>query len=124
MRNNLEPRNEIEAIIKNHGISRNRFFEVDKFSYKSVLNRIISKFINIEESKGFDFNLHRGYLRYNPKLRCTVLYSAQEDWWQWFRLLPNLLNNLESSVYIVFVGSDYSWIYEGFLQELIQILYE
>ncbi|EOV6690408.1 hypothetical protein [Listeria monocytogenes] len=57
MMNSLEPRNEIESIIIEHNIDRKTFFEVDKI-YIQIENKIISKFINLED--GFDFNLPRG----------------------------------------------------------------
>ena len=123
MKNNLEPREEIESIIKQSAIDRKRFFEVDKFSYKAIQNKVIAKFINIERQ--FDFNLHRGYLRYNPKLRYIEIgYRKSSEWWEWFRLLPQILKGSMDAVYVIFVGDDYTWVYEGYIPELIEILFQ
>lgn len=123
MANNLEPRIEIENIIKNSNIDRNRFFEVDKLSYKQVADKVISKFISRECS--FDFNLHRGYLRYNPKLRCIGIGCLNNTkWWEWFRLLPNICPNNKEAIYFILVGDNYVWVYEAFLPEVIEILFQ
>ncbi|ECB9828950.1 hypothetical protein FL859_07400 [Listeria monocytogenes] len=118
--NSLEPRNEVESIIIEHNIDRKTFFEVDKISYKKIENKIISKFINQED--GFDFNLHRGYLRYNHKLRCIGISYQKNDWWEWFKLVPSIVGQT-APVYVVFTGDNYTWIYTGYLEALMKILY-
>jgi len=123
MANNLEPRTEIDNIIKNSNIDRKRFFEVDKLAYKQITDKTISKFIHCTDK--FDFNLQRGYLRYNPKLRCIgIACQNQNEWWQWFRLLPSICPNITEAVYIIFVGNDYVWVYEAFLTEISEILFQ
>ncbi|MBC1453987.1 hypothetical protein HB767_03345 [Listeria welshimeri] len=119
--NDSEPRTEIENIIKKLNIDRNSFFEISKNNCKKIENKIISKFIYKKD--GFDFNLNRGYLRYNPKLRCIgINYLITNVWWEWFKLLPNMIERTEA-FYIVFTGESYTWIYSGFLDELMLILY-
>ena len=123
MANNLEPRTEIDNIIKNSNIDRKRFFEVDKLACKQIIDKTISKFIHCTDK--FDFNLQRGYLRYNPKLRCIgIACQNQNEWWQWFRLLPSICSNSMDAVYIIFVGNDYVWVYEAFLPEIEEMLFQ
>ena len=123
MANNPKPRIEIENIIKDLSIDRTRFFEVDKLTYRQIIDKTISKFIYCRDK--FDFNLQRGYLRYNPKLRCIgIACQNHNEWWQWFRLLPQICPNNAEVVYIIFVGKDYSWVYEAFLPEIVEVLFQ
>jgi len=123
MTNNPKPRIEIENIIKKSNIDRKHFFEVDKLAYRQIIDKTISKFIHCIDK--LDFNLQRGYLRYNPKLRCIgIKCPNHNEWWQWFRLLSSICPNNTEVVYIMFVGDDYVWVYEAFLPEIVEVLFQ
>lgn len=118
-----EVRKEIELIIKENDIDRHSFFEVSKTKYQDIINKSFTKFL--DSTKRNDFLLYKAYLRYNKKLQFVGINEVKYtgEWWQWFRLLPQLINEPKKYVYVIFSGMTYTWVYEGKVKEIIEILY-
>lgn len=49
-----------------------------------------------------------GNLRYNHKLRCIGISYQKNDWWEWFKLAPIIVEQTVP-VYIVFTGDYVTW---------------
>lgn len=117
-----EMRNEIENIIKEYHIDRNKFHEVAKHKYEEVLRRLYYSFCDYQKYPAIQI----AYLwtRFRNNLNSTELIpAAWDDWEGYIAQLDTIVpdKNLEEWYYLVV---DSGWVYEGILSEIKKVLLE
>lgn len=119
---NYEIRNEIEKIIKEQKIDREKFHEVSKFKYEGVIQKLYYSFFNYQKYPEIQF----GYMwvRLRDSLNFTSpVYTSWDDWDKYIDYLDRLIP-VNNSLIFYYLLIDGGWVYEGTLPEIKKVLYE
>ena len=112
---------EIEEIVKEYGVDRNRFYEYSKTEYQKVLNKFYYSFADYENYPTIHFNYLWLNLRSNLK---KVFFQYDNDW---LNLLDNIKQyfirrNIQKQKLFLILSD--GWVYEGYIDEIITVLSE
>ncbi len=112
--NSISVRLEIEVLIKEHQINRNKLFEVRKDQWKDILSNIEERFL---AKAHYTHGLHWGWNRLNePKY--TVRFVDQPY---------NYIKNIIEDEYVWFIVEDVfdkMWVYEGTRETIFEVIPE
>ena len=116
-----EMRNEIELIIKTNQINRKLFYEVSKFEYKSILKKIYYSFCDYKTYPVIQTTTYM-WTRLRKELNQTkLIHTNWKDWTSYIDKIDQLIPPQSQDKY--YFISDGSWLYEGTLDGIKQILY-
>ena len=108
---------EIEKIIKEHCIDRNRFYECSKNKYQKVINNFYYSFADHAEYP--DIHLNYLWLHFRKNLKKVFFQYDNDD------LLDNIKQYFiyRKTPKLFLILSD-GWVYEGYTDEVITVLSE
>lgn len=111
---------EIEEIVKEKNIDRNRFYEYSKNKYQQVINNFYYSFADYKNHSKIELNYLWLHLRKElKKLYCEY---AGSDWKTSLCKIKELLvYNWNRKLYLIL--SD-GWVYEGYIDEILSVLTE
>ena len=110
---------EIEEIVKEYSVDRNRFYEYSKNKYQKVLNKFYYSFADHAEYP--DIHLEYLWLHFRKNLK-KVFFQYDNNW-------LNLLDNIKQyfihqKIQKLFLILSDGWVYEGYIDEVINVLSE
>lgn len=112
-------RKEVERIIKEQKLDRNRVFEVPKIAYAGIIKKIEAAFV---AEGGTIHWSNMGH--FQSKLSCKTLEISSQP--LWYHSLEEIIPMPEAPFYVLLEDrKNYQakyWLYEMFLPELIAIL--
>ncbi len=113
-------RDEIEEIIKEKNINRDRFYEYSKTSYKRITDRFLHTFVDCHNVS----NISLSYCRLHFKKELKMLHKINNDfvWTDFLNKLKELtpIMNNDKAYMILSEG----WVYEGYIDEIFAVLNE
>ena len=111
---------EIEAIVKELNIDRNRFYEYSKTNYQKVINRFYYSFL--EHKNNSQPSLNYCWLNFRKELKKTCSIPESMGW---VNMLISIKENFDYdwSKKLFLILQD-GWVYEGYIEEMISILSE
>ena len=113
-------RDEIEQIVKARKIDREKFHEVSKLRYESIINKFYYSFCDYEKFPVQDLNYL--YLRFHKRLHWqNMIYCS--NWESYINQIDIMIPAKESKNVFYFL-LNYGWVYEGHLTEIKCILNE
>lgn len=111
---------EIEEIIKEKNIDRNRFYEYSKNKYQQVINRFYYAFADHEDSRQVD--LSYVWLHFRKGLHKIYSEYACSDWEASLSEIKKRMTcNWNRKLFLIV--SD-GWVYEGYIHEILSVLAE
>ena len=115
-------RDEIEEIIKEENIDRNRFYEFSKSDYSNIINRFYYTFANYEQYPNVELSYCWLHFRENLKKTNVVRECDYNEWADFLQRLQSLIPQTvdEKSYMILSEG----WVYEGYADEIFCVLKE
>ena len=113
-----EMRNQIENIVKDERVNRNRFHEVSKLEYEDIIRKFYYTFCDYKKFP--TIKLDYLWLRFHESLQSTECKRCR-DWNSYIEEMAELVpaEQQEQKVYLIL---DYGWVYEGFLPEIQTVL--
>ena len=117
-----ETRNEIEEIIKEKHISRNKFHEYSKFHYDEIIRKFYYTFCDYQNFIPHIYLEHRYmHLRKNLEKECCAGFLRSCNWMTY---LEEIRNSIPDSAEKCFLILSQGWVYEGCPEEITEILSE
>ncbi len=113
-------RDEIEEIIKEEAIDRSRFHESGKTEYAQILREVYYTFVDYKKYR--HVTLDNLQLHFHERLQHTQPVCCT-DWMAYIRSIADYVPEEEQKQAFYFLVND-SWVYEGYLPEIISILLE
>lgn len=115
-------RDEIEKIIKEENIDRNRFAEFSKFQYDSIIKKFYYAFSDYSHFASTQVTLTHKRLHIRNSIECSFIagiYSAG-NWTEYLKAIKAAvpLNPDEKLFLILSEG----WVYEGYIDEIFKVL--
>lgn len=116
-------RDQIEVVVKEHGIDRARFHEYSKLRYRSVIQRFCSRFCVGGSAGSGQASLSFRTLRFAPRLerRYIDCFFRTRDWPQYLDAIKAAVPPEESRLFLLL---EEGWVYEGYTDELFSVLGE
>lgn len=111
---------EIEEIVKEKNIDRNRFYEYSKNKYQQVINNFYYSFADYKNHSKIELN----YLWLHLRKELNKLYCeyASSDWEASLSKIKERLEyDWKKKIFLIL--SD-GWVYEGFIDEILSVLIE
>lgn len=118
---NYITRNEIEKIIKEENINRDRFYEYFKFKYNNIITKFYYMFCDDRNFTPSEivFSHHRFHIRNNLKIHAISGFLQSNDWADYLnKIKSEIITN--SKLYFITDG----WVYEGYQDEIFKVLYQ
>ena len=116
---------EIEEIVKEKNIDRNRFYEYSKNKYLQVINRFYYSFVEHKNANHKECSQVRlSYLWLNFRNELNKIYHeyASSDWdTSLFKIKEFLEYDWNKKLFLIL--SD-GWVYEGYIEEILSVLAE
>ena len=116
---------EIEEIVKEKNIDRNRFYEYSKNKYQQVINRFYYSFVEHKNANHKECSQVRlSYLWLNFRNELNKIYHeyASSDWdTSLFKIKEILEYEWNKKIFLIL--SD-GWVYEGYIEEILSVLAE
>ena len=116
---------EIEEIVKEKNIDRNRFYEYSKNKYQQVINRFYYSFVEHKNANHKECSQVRlSYLWLNFRNELNKIYHeyASSDWdTSLFKIKEILEYDWNKKLFLIL--SD-GWVYEGYIEEILSVLAE
>ena len=116
---------EIEEIVKEKNIGRNRFYEYSKNKYLQVINRFYYSFVEHKNANHKECSQVRlSYLWLNFRNELNKIYQeyASSDWdTSLFKIKEILEYDWNKKLFLIL--SD-GWVYEGYIEEILSVLAE
>jgi hypothetical protein len=116
---------EIEEIVKEKNIDRNRFYEYSKNKYQQVINRFYYSFVEHKNANHKECSQVRlSYLWLNFRNELNKIYQeyASSDWdTSLFQIKEILEYDWNKKLFLIL--SD-GWVYEGYIEEILSVLAE
>jgi len=113
-------RDEIEEIIKEENIDRNRFGEFSKLKYKDIIKKFYYTFIDYDKYPKIELSYCWLHLRDTLTMEGRVFVN--EDWNQFMQQVSNMIEqNKERKLYMLL---SQGWVYEGHKKEIFNVLKE
>lgn len=114
-------RDEVEHIVKEKGIDRNRFCEFSKLKYKEILEKFYFTFCDRENYTPSVISFERGELHFRENFEsyCIAGILQSENW-------SNYLGKIEHEIpdgerlFLILSG----WVYEGYADGIFDMLNE
>ena len=117
-----EMRNEIENIIKEYHIDRNKFHEVAKNKYEEVLRRLYYSFCDYQKYPAIQIAYM--WTRFRNNLNSTKpIITKWEDWEEYIDQLDDIVPD-KNPIEWYYLVVDGGWVYEGILSEIKKVLLE
>jgi hypothetical protein len=116
---------EIEEIVKEKNIDRNRFYEYSKNKYQQVINRFYYSFVEHKNANHKECSQVRlSYLWLNFRNELNKIYQeyASSDWDASLSKIKELLE-YDWNKKLFLILSD-GWVYEGYIEEILSVLAE
>lgn len=113
-------RDEIENIVKDVGIDRNRFYEYSKYDYEKVIKKFYYSFCDYEKHPEISLSYNWLYLRDN--LISSSPIHASNGWINMLQFTKEQFK-VERDKKLYLILSD-GWVYKGFIDEIINVLSE
>lgn len=117
-------RDEIEKIIKEEQIDRNRFHEFLKFNYEDILKKFYYSFTDYCRFATSEITLSRKRLHIRSSLNCFSIastYSA-DSWLEYINVIKSALPLIANEKIFLILSTGF--VYEGYAQEMFQVLYK
>ena len=116
-------RDDIEEIIKEKQIDRNRFHEFSKINYVDILKKFFFSFSNI---KNFPTNprplaINRMHFRSDLKKEAIDCILRTDNWCEYMSTIKSAITDNEKKLFLIL--SD-GWVYEGEIKEMFIVLNE
>lgn len=116
---------EIEEIVKEKNIDRNRFYEYSKNKYQHIINRFYYSFVEHNDANHKEhFQIVLSYLWLHLRKELNKIYHeyASSDW---EASLSKIKERLEYdwNKKLFLILSD-GWVYEGYIDEILSVLAE
>ena len=116
---------EIEEIIKEKKIDRNRFYEYSKNKYQQIINRFYYSFVEHKDENHKEHpqgGLSYLWLRLRKELNKIYHEYALSDWEASLsKIKEHLEYNWKKKLFLIL--SD-GWVYEGYVDEILSVLAE
>lgn len=112
-------RDEIEEIIKEKHIDRNRFGEFSKLKYEDIMKRFYYTYMDYVKYPKID--LEYGWLRLRASLNKGSNIYVGGDWNRFLQQLWDLVEEKEIKLYMIL---SLGWVYEGYAKEIFEVLGE
>ena len=116
---------EIEEIVKEKNIDRNRFYEYSKNKYQQVINRFYYSFVehnNANHKECSQVRLSYLWLNFRNELNKIYHEYASSDWdTSLFKIKEILEYDWNKKLFLIL--SD-GWVYEGYIEEILSVLAE
>lgn len=113
-------RTEIEEIVKEKSIDRNLFYEYSKTKYQKVINKFYYTFVDYEKYQ--EINLNYCWLNFRKELNKIDLISDNIGWKCMLAKIKELLcYDWNKKVYLILSEG---WVYEGYIDSIINVLNE
>ena len=114
-------RDEIEEIIKTENIDRTRFHEFDKHRYNEIINKFYYTFFDYEKYKSISLNYLWLKIRSDVENEIVQRLNQCENWEEYIRSVVKYIPDINKMYYLIL---DYGWVYEGYLSEIQNVLFE
>lgn len=115
-------RDEIEKIIKEEQIDRNRFHEYSKFNYGDILKKFYYSFTDYSHFATSEVTLARKRLHIRSSLNCFSIASTYtaDNWLEYINLIKAALPlKANEKIFLILTTG---FVYEGYTQEMFQVL--
>ena len=113
-------RDEIEEIIKEENIDRNRFREFSKHKYEDIIKKFYYAFVDYEKYPKIELEYCWLHLRNSLTKENNVLVNG--DWNEFLRQVSGLIEqNEDRKLYMILLQG---WVYEGYRKEIFHVLSE
>lgn len=114
-------RDEIEEIIKEESIDRNRFDEFSKVDYKSIINGFYYAFADYEKYPNVE--LSYCWLHFRKELKTSEIVNEMNyKWADFLRKVCSMIPQTTDEKFYMLVSQ--GWVYEGYIDEIIRVLNE
>lgn len=115
-------RDDIENIIKELNIDRSRFHEYPKTGYKEIIKKFYFTFCDIKNfpvHEKIDLSVNRMHFRSDLKEEGIDCFFRTNDWCEY---MDTIKKDIQDSSQKLFVILGEGWVYEGYRDELFEIL--
>ena len=113
-------RDEIEEIIKEEHIDRNRFGEFSKFKYQDIITKFYYTFVDYEKYPKVELAYCWLHFRDNLTVKSTIKFSG--EWKKFLQQVNKLIGtNADRKLYMIL---SQAWVYEGYAKEIFDVLGE
>lgn len=113
-------RDEIENIIKEYNIDRNRFYEYNKLKYENILDNFKKSFLKAEEHSLKE--LKYCWLNFGEDI--IVEKKINEEVGKWLEFLKEAKAGIPKTDTKCYFITDECMVYEGFINEIFAVLSE
>lgn len=111
---------EIEEIIKEKQIDRKLFYEYPKTKYQKIINRFYYAFADYKKYP--ETRLSYCWLHFRQELEETDCFSEASGWeCMLSKIKERLSYNWNKKIYLILSGG---WVYEGYIDNIIDVLNE
>ncbi len=114
-------RDEIEEIIKEKNIDRLRFCECSKFTYYDIIKKFHFTFVDYEKQSKISLSYCWLHLRKDLKVINTI-YEQNYDWIAFLKKIQSLMPTSKDNKLYMILSEE--WVYEGFADEIFNVLAE
>ncbi len=122
-KSNMIFREEIEKIIKEEHITRNRFHEFSKLKYDEVIHKFYYSFCDYKQFSTAIVTLSYRRLHFRSTLDHFVVAGLNGKKWNWEEYLSAINSSLPTNVeQKLFLLLEEGWVYEGYTDEMFKIL--
>lgn len=114
-------RDEVERIVKEKGIDRSRFCEFPKLKYEEILEKFYFTFCDRENYTPFVISFERGELHFRSNLEsvCIAGVLQSRNWSDYLNTIKCEISD-SGKLFLILFG----WVYEGYTEEIINVLRE
>jgi len=114
-------RDEVEEIIKEKNIDKNRFYEYSKFSYQEVIKSFYYAFVDYKKYP--KISLSYCWLHFREELRKSEPISESSEGWTLFlkKIKTWIPNSSNKKCYLIL---SQGWVYKGYIDDIISVLNE
>ncbi len=113
-------RDEIEEIIKEENIDRNRFGEFSKLKYEDIIKKFYYTFADYDRYPKIELAYCCLHLR--PSLTVEGQVSVNGDWLKFLQQVSNMIEQNEDRKLYMLLSQ--GWVYEGHKKEIFDVLKE
>lgn len=114
-------RDEIEDIVKEENIDRNRFHEFSKSSYIDIIRKFYFTFSDRKHYKPSQIHLSLCYMHFRKNLEQNHIdcFFRTNDWTEYMVTIINAVPEKNIKLFLII---EYGWVYEGYADEIFNVI--
>ncbi len=116
-------RDDIEEIIKEKQIDRNRFHEFSKMNYVDILKKFFFSFSDIKNfpANPWSLAINRMHFRSDLKKEGIACSLRTKNWCEYMSMIKSAIPDNETKLFLIHYDG---WVYEGEINEMFTVLNE